>query len=88
MYLSTEAIYENGVLRPTTPLTGIADGKRVTVVLYDEDELREREREFIAQMKMEGRIASFPEATPPAVPFEPIKIQGEPLSQTILEERR
>jgi predicted DNA-binding antitoxin AbrB/MazE fold protein len=92
MYLTIEAIYENGRLRPVSPLAGMAEGQRLTVVLYDEAELRRREADFYELMKQEGKIAQFPEPStePPtvAVPFEPIKIQGEPLSQTILEERR
>ena len=89
MYLSTEAIYENGVLRLTSPVHGLATGQKVTVVIYDEDELRKREKEFLEQMKAEGRVVELPE-NPPAPPkkFEPIKIQGKPLSETILEERR
>jgi predicted DNA-binding antitoxin AbrB/MazE fold protein len=89
MYLSTEAIYENGVLRPTIPLAALKDGQHVTVVLYDEEELRKREREFIEEMRAEGRIVQLPEISPaPPTKFEPIKIQGKPLSETILEERR
>jgi predicted DNA-binding antitoxin AbrB/MazE fold protein len=65
MYISTEAVYNNGVLRPTAPLTQLANGQHVIVILYDEEELRKREKEFIEQMKAEGRIVQFPEAAPP-----------------------
>jgi predicted DNA-binding antitoxin AbrB/MazE fold protein len=89
MYVSTEAVYENGVLRPVTPLTGLSNGQQLTVVLYDEEELRKREKEFIQQMKAEGRMVELPQTvTTPPKKFEPIKIQGQPLSETILEDRR
>ena len=89
MYVSTEAVYENGALRLASPVYGLANGQKVTIVIYDEDELRKREKEFLEQMKAEGRVAELPE-NPPAPPkkFEPIKIQGKPLSESIIEERR
>lgn len=89
MYVSIEAVYEDGILRPVTPLAALANGQKVTIVVYDADELHVREKEFIAKMKEEGRVVELPQTlTSPPKKFEPIKIQGQPLSETILEERR
>lgn len=43
----------------------------------------------VKQMQAEGLFAA-PPAAPPAMPpdFEPIQVQGQPLSETILAERR
>jgi len=43
----------------------------------------------VRQMQKEGLFAE-PPATPPAMPpdFQPIRVQGPPLSETILAERR
>lgn len=43
----------------------------------------------VEQMQAEGLFAS-PPASPPAMPpdFQPIRVQGQPLSETILAERR
>ena len=43
----------------------------------------------VGQMEAEGLFAE-PPASPPAMPpdFQPIRVQGQPLSETILAERR
>jgi len=88
MNLMIEATYENGVFRPVVQVPGLTEGQRVTITVEDEAEIRKREQELKRQMEAEGLIAHFPKTAEPVPGFKPIKIDGPPLSQTILEERR
>jgi hypothetical protein len=47
-----------------------------------------RERAFIERLRMKGLLVSTPTASP-GTPrnFKPVPIDGEPLSQTIIEDR-
>ena len=83
-----EATFENGVLRPATPLRGFTEGQRVTITVEDEAEIDRRERELIQEMDDEGMLVHHPMPTDVPAEFEPIEITGKPLSETILEERR
>jgi predicted DNA-binding antitoxin AbrB/MazE fold protein len=89
MSLIVEATYENGVLRPTVPLSGMAEGQRVIITVEDEAEINKREAEFLRKIKEDGLVVHFPppDAAPPAN-FTPIEITGTRLSETIIEERR
>jgi predicted DNA-binding antitoxin AbrB/MazE fold protein len=46
-----EAVYENGVLRPTRPLTGLKEGESVsltvTQIITDPEELQRRHEEML-----------------------------------------
>ena len=47
------------------------------------------ERAFIEQLRKEGLLVSVPTALPGSPRnFKPVPIEGEPLSQTIIEDRR
>jgi hypothetical protein len=47
-----------------------------------------RERAFIERLRMKGLLVSTPTASPGAPRnFKPVPIDGEPLSQTIIEDR-
>ncbi len=49
---------------------------------------KSRERAFIERLRMKGLLVSTPTASP-GTPrtFKPVPIDGEPLSQTIIEDR-
>ncbi|OYT72847.1 MAG: hypothetical protein CFK48_02215 [Armatimonadetes bacterium CP1_7O] len=68
---------------------GLPDGSRVEVevrvVSASDAALLERLRELEAQGLI--RLPTNPLSPPPPLP-EPVRISGEPLSQTIIEERR
>lgn len=53
---------------------------------------RQKEEALLARMKSEGFIVEIPWPVPArALPFEdyvPIEVQGKPVSETIIEERR
>ena len=89
MNLIIEATYENGVLRPVAPLPGVTEGQRLTITIEDQGEVKKREEMFHRKMEEEGLIVHFPPPDePPPANFTPIKIEGKPLSETIIEERR
>jgi predicted DNA-binding antitoxin AbrB/MazE fold protein len=85
-----EAIYENGVLRPASPMVGLSEGQRVWVTTEKPQSLTENERkeaELIRVLEAQGLVEKL---TPPPAPadFRPLKLPGPGLSETILAERR
>jgi predicted DNA-binding antitoxin AbrB/MazE fold protein len=92
---NTEAIYENGVLRPLTALLDLTEGQRVFVTVrpsaeLDSAEYARRRAELLRRLEADGAIACFPSppSPPSAADFRPIVIEGEPLSETIIKNRR
>jgi len=59
-----EAIYENGVLRPVTPLA-LAEHERVTLTIESDDDDEDLDHAFIAECKAKtaarGRVPTFEE---------------------------
>ncbi|MBL8186603.1 MAG: hypothetical protein JNK38_01275 [Acidobacteria bacterium] len=47
-----------------------------------------RTHEFWEKLEAEGRVAKRKPAPPDDKPFQPIQVQGKPLSEVIVEERR
>lgn len=87
------AIYEQGMLRPDSPLTDLVDGQRVWVLLRDvadePEEFKRQEASLIGEMIADGRIAQpAPYTGPVPRDFKPLVIDGEPLSEQIIRERR
>jgi len=87
------AIYENGALRPTTLLFDLKEGQQVqiTVQLLEEltpEKTARREADLIRRMRAAGLIEHIPppDEAPPA-DWQPITIEGEPLSETIIRMR-
>jgi hypothetical protein len=84
-----------------TKIKGVYDGKHVRLleavhlipdtpveVLIPESAGEEsQERAFLERLVKKGLLASKV-AWPEEAPFEPVPIEGPPLSQTIIEERR
>ena len=90
---TASAIYENGVLRPTSRLIDLREGQQVQItvqVLEDlpaEDTARRRV-ELLRRLEDAGALAHFPlSAEPPPADWQPLTIEGEPLSETILKMR-
>ena len=94
MTQTAHAIYENGLLRPTTPLLDLKEGQQVeitvrpTVERTPEENIRQ-EREFIRHMEAAGKIERLrtPDEPPPA-DWTPLVLKGEPLSETVIQMRR
>jgi predicted DNA-binding antitoxin AbrB/MazE fold protein len=93
MTQTANAVYENGVLRPTTLLFDLKEGQRVqiTVQILEEltpEETARREAEFLRRMEAAGLVEHFPPPSePPPADWQPLVIEGEPLSETIIKMR-
>ena len=65
---------------------GLSMEKFLDDLVQEFDQLRERA--FIEQLRAEGWIVSFPPAEINIPPnFKPVPVKGEPVSQTIIEDR-
>jgi hypothetical protein len=85
-----------------TKIKGVYDGKRVRLlepvhltpdtpveVLIPESAGEEsREQAFLERLVEEGLLLTKEVSRPEGAPFEPVPIEGAPLSQTIIEERQ
>lgn len=85
-----EAVYENGVFRPETPVAGLSQGQRVWVTVAEPRELRlprRKEADLIRSLEA-GGLVEEPTAPPAPAGFQPLQMPGPGLSETILAERR
>ena len=94
MIQTASAIYENGVLRPTSRLSDLREGQKVqlTVQVLEELTLEEearREDEFERRMEAAGMIEHLsPPDEPAPADWKPLVLAGEPLSETVIRMRR
>jgi predicted DNA-binding antitoxin AbrB/MazE fold protein len=93
MTQTASAIYENGVLRPTSLLFDMREGQQVLITveiletLTPEEEAR-RQVELVRRMDAAGLLEHFPPPVePPPADWTPLTIEGEPLSETIIKMR-
>jgi predicted DNA-binding antitoxin AbrB/MazE fold protein len=93
MTQTASAIYENGVLRPTSLLFDLREGQQVQITVQVLEELTAEETarrwaELLRLMEADGALAHFPRPSePPLADWQPLTIEGEPLSETILKMR-
>jgi hypothetical protein len=72
----------------------LADGVEVEVHIVDDDAVsgggQERETAFLQHLLAIGMIGSIPPRLPdpPGLDRTPLKVDGPPVSQTLIEERR
>ena len=84
MMTTTEILNEIYKLPPTKR-------NEIKVRLLDENEGKSQisEEEFLQKLLVEGFISDIPEGmTDEEDDFEPVEIEGEPISETIIRERR
>ncbi len=86
---TVEAIYENGIFKPVSSVPEtLKEHERVKVIIENETEDVRVSDELLREMLAEGMISRIPEKiTDEQDDFEPIKIKGKPISETILEDR-
>ena len=90
---TVEAIYENGIFKPVSGVpANLKEHERVRIIIESETERQpENARvsdEILREMLAEGMISRIPEGiSDDEDDFEPIEIQGKPLSETLLEDR-
>jgi len=85
-----EAIYENGIFKPISSVPNtLKEHERVRIIIEgDEDSAKQISPDILREMLAEGMISHIPEGiSDEDDDFEPIEIKGEPLSETILEDR-
>lgn len=86
---TVEAIYENGIFKPVSsvPKT-LKEHERVRVIIENKSEDIRVSDKLLREMLAERMISRIPEGiTDEEDDFEPIKIKGKPISETILEDR-
>ena len=94
MTQNAEAVYENGVLRPVTALLNLVEGQRVLVtvrplIALEPGEYDRRRAELLRRLEADGALVHFPPtAAPQTADFRPLVIDGEPLSETVIKNRR
>ncbi len=86
---TVEAIYENGIFKPVSSVPEtLKEHERVKVIIENETENVRVSDELLREMLAEGMISRIPEGiSDDEDDFEPIKIKGKPMSETILEDR-
>ena len=85
-----EAVYENGVFRPESPVAALAQGQRVWVTVgepRDPSQSHRKEADLIRSLEARGLVEE-PSAPPAPAGFQPLQMPGPGLSETILAERR
>jgi predicted DNA-binding antitoxin AbrB/MazE fold protein len=94
MKLTTEAVYENGVLRPTAALPGITEGQRVLLTVQPVSPSPVagealRRAALFQELEQEGMIEHLnPPGPARPLDWKPLVLEGEPLSETVVRMRR
>lgn len=93
MTQTASAIYENGVLRPTSLLFDLREGQKVQITVEILEELTPEEEarlhaELIRRLEADRALVHLPPPDePPPADWTPLTIAGEPLSETIIKMR-
>jgi predicted DNA-binding antitoxin AbrB/MazE fold protein len=89
MTTTLEVIYENGIFKPVSVVPNIfKEHEKLNITVETESKPQMSEDEFLQMLLAEGFISNIPQKyTDEDDDFEPIEIEGEPLSETIIEDR-
>lgn len=93
MMTTLEAIYENGIFKPVSSVPEtLKEHERVKIIIENDEENQQDDtrisEEILQELLAEGMISRIPKGvTDEDDDFEPIKIKGKPLSETLLEDR-
>lgn len=89
MTTTLEAIYENGIFKPVSRVPeNIREHERVKIIIETAIDNDKVSPELYRQMLAEGMISRIPEGgADEEDDFEPVEIEGRPLSETVLEDR-
>jgi predicted DNA-binding antitoxin AbrB/MazE fold protein len=88
-----QAVYEKGVLRPKTVLADLKEGQEVVVTVQslagEQGEEDRRYAELLRRMEAAGMVEHLsPPTEPPPAGWQPVVLEGEPLSETVIKMRR
>lgn len=90
MTTTLEVIYEDGIFKPLSrvPET-FKEHERMKITIETEVKPQMSEDEFLQMLLKEGLLANIPQKyTDEDDDFDPIEIEGEPISEMIIRERR
>ena len=79
------AVYENGVLRPDQPVTGLSPGQRVWVTVgepLDLSQAEQKEAGLIRRLEAQGLVEK-PAVAPAAADFRPLQMSGPGLETRV-----
>ncbi|TEU14705.1 MAG: hypothetical protein E3J21_15055 [Anaerolineales bacterium] len=82
-----KGVYDGEHVRLLEPVHLIPDTP-VEVLIPESAGEESQERAFLERLVEEGLLLAKEVSWPEEAPFEPVPIEGPPLSQTIIEERR
>ena len=82
-----KGIYDGEHVRLLEPVHLVPDTP-VEVLIPEPAGEESQERTFLERLIKEGLLLAKEVSWPEEAPFEPVSIEGPPLSQTIIEERR
>lgn len=90
MTTTLEVIYENGMFKPLSSVPDtFKEHERMRITVETEIKPQMSEEEFLQMLLKDGLLANVPQKyTDDDDDFEPIEIEGEPISETIIRERR
>jgi hypothetical protein len=82
-----KGIYDGEYVRLLEPVHLVPDTP-VEVLIPELAEEESQEQAFLERLVTEGLLLAKEVSWPEEAPFEPVPIEGPPLSRTIIEERR
>ena len=85
--IKIKGVYDGKHVRLLEPVHLVPDTP-VEVLIPESAEAESQERTFLEHLVKEGLLLAKEVSWPEEAPFEPVPIEGPPLSQTIIEERR
>ncbi|NJM52536.1 MAG: antitoxin family protein [Blastocatellia bacterium] len=89
MTTTLEVIYEDGIFKPLSSVPeSFKEHERMKIIVETEIKPKLSQAEFDQMLFDEGLLVNFPIETDENEDFEPIKFEGKPISETIIEERR
>jgi hypothetical protein len=78
---SVKGIYRNGIVELLEEVS--AEDETEVIVIFEE---RMKEKDFIKSLKSKGLVSHIPPASEIA-DVEPVKVEGKPISEMIIEDR-
>ena len=85
--IKIKGVYDGEHIRLLEPVHLVPDTP-VEVLIPESAGEESQERAFLERLIEEGLLLAKEVSWPEEAPFEPVPIEGPPLSQTIIEERR
>jgi len=82
-----EVIYENGIFKPLSSVPETLKEHEKMKIIIETEENASVSSQLLRDMLAEGMISRIPKGIADDDDFEPVKIKGKPLSETLLKDR-